>query len=176
MNAAEQIQEQMGVGNALFSKQLKGNVSWDELANGFENALRDQIGNSSIYIRDTVQLVKAEKVDTPEFDALSMGSMRDLKSYASRFGSLVQRRADRTGKISSPEEYAEYLAIGLELTSMSEEIQTVVGHTLINITEFRHVAAEKARERLTAQEQADTQDVTDVTPKDVEPTAQPTIQ
>ena len=73
--------------------------------------------------------------------------MRDLHNFADRFSGLVRRRDGRVGPTRSPEEYTDYMAIGLEMTSLSEELQVVVGHTLFSLTEAHNNALETLRER-----------------------------
>lgn len=166
-NAAQQIQSQLGVDNALFQKQLKGSASWDELANGFEDNLRMQIANSSQLTAQTYALVRQEGCSNPEFETIAIGIMRDLKGYADQFGTLVSRRNGRTGPTKSPEDYTDYFTLGIELTTLSEEMRVVVSHAMMSLSEFHNEALNKIAAREAEAAAVDPNVVTDVTPKEV---------
>ena len=163
-NVAQQIQDNLGVNNALFQKNLKGAGSWDELANGMEVNLQTQIASAADLTKQTWDLVHSEGMQNAEFVALSKGIMRDLQNCATQYGNLVARRDGRVGVTKSPEEHTEYLSIGLELTSLSEEMTTVVGHAMVGMTEFHNAALDKARARIAEQDT-----VTDVEVKEPVP-------
>lgn len=145
-NAAQQIHQNLGVEDALFRKKVQGG-DWDELANGFENNLRNQIAESANLANLAVKTVNQAGTGNPEFYTLANGTMRDLKNFADRFGALVRRRDGRTGPTKNAEEYTDYMSIGLELTSLSEELQVVVGHTLFTLTDAHNHALEVLRQR-----------------------------
>lgn len=157
-NTAQKIHEALGVENALFRKKVHGG-NWDELANGFENNLRNQIAESANLAAMAVEAVNKAGTGNPEFYTLANGTMRDLQNFADRFGALVRRRDGRTGPTKSAEEYTDYMSIGLELTSLSEELQVVVGHTLFSLTEAHSNALEVLRER--AEEENKNEDSSD---------------
>lgn len=145
-NIAQQLHQQMGVEDALFRKRVQGG-NWDELANGFENNLQQQIAESANLTKLAVDTVTEAGTGNAEFFTLANGNMRDLKNFADRYAGLVRRRDGRTGPTKSSEEYTDYMSIGLELTSLSEELQVVVGATLFNLTESHNHALEVLRER-----------------------------
>lgn len=161
-NAAQQIHQELGVEDALFKKRVHGG-NWDELANGFEVNLQNQIAESANLTKLAVDTVTAAGTGNPEFFTMANGTMRDLQNFADRYAGMVRRRDGRTGQTGSSSEYTEYMAIGLELTSLSEELQIVVGNTLFGLTEHHNHALEVLRER-------DVNQVTDVAVK--EPSAE----
>lgn len=149
-NAAMQIQSQLGVDNAMFRKQ-SNNASWAELAGGVEAKTRDQIFGSTNMAEQIFQVVKLAGTTNPEFETFYNGVMRDLKIYAERWAALRDRRAGRMGVIQNPEEYTDYVALGLEFVSLSEEMSIVVPDTLFNMQEHHHYALEVLRKQAEAQ-------------------------
>lgn len=164
-NIAQQIHKQLGVDEAAFKKQVKGDVSWDDFANGLEPSLRDLIANVAVFTNNTIQLVESQGVGNAEFFALSRGTMRDCKGYADRLNQLISRRGDRTGPTKNSNDYTDYISIGVELTNMTEEIQTVSTTSMISMTEFEQAALDKIREAEAAAAAADQ----DVEVKEAEP-------
>lgn len=168
-NVAVQLQDHLGVQDALFNKNLKGGANWDEFANGLEIDIRNQIANSSQMCAESHQLVVSEGLDNPEFLALCNGIMRDLQTFADRLMVQISKRNNRTGPTKNASDYTDYFSIGMELTSLAEDIQVVVAHSLIGVTEYTHQAMEKIkqREEQKAAESAATDPtvVTDVEPK-----------
>ena len=146
-NAATQIHDQLRVGDAAFTKQIKGGGNWDELI-GLEDQIRHQIANSSVLCWNSFVVVTQEGVDDAEFHAMTTGIMRDLQNFADNLNAMIKRRNGRKGMTLGPDEYTDYIAIGLELSSISENFQVVVGHSLVGLVEFTNEAHEliKARE------------------------------
>jgi hypothetical protein len=145
-NAATQIQAQLGVDNALFRKQ-SNNASWSELANGVEAKVRDQIAGSTNLAEQIRIVVDMAGTSNGEFQTFYTGVMRDLKIYAQRWSALASRRNGRLGVIQDPAEYTDYLSLGLEFVSLSEEMAIVVPDTLFNLQEHHHFALETLRKR-----------------------------
>lgn len=161
-NVATQIQAQLGVEDALFRKN-SNNASWAELANGIEIKVRDQIAGSANLAEQVRLTVEAAGVSNPEFDVFYNGVMRDLKIYSQRWSALASRRDGRTDVIKNADEYTEYVSLGIELVSLSEEMAVVVPDTLFNMQEHHHHALEVLRKR---QEEQSTDVVTDVDVKE----------
>lgn len=146
-NAATQIHDALGVGDALFQKQLKGDADWSELANTMEPNLKQMLVNVGQHCVNVTHLVASENLATPEFLNLSHGIMRDLQHTADTLNVLVDRRGGRTGPTKSAEEYTDYMTIGLEMSSAAEQLQTVVTHAMFSLTEYEHEAMERRRIR-----------------------------
>lgn len=163
-NAAQQMHQQLGVNDALFMKNVQGG-DWDEIINGFEANLRSQIGESANLAKMAYDTVTAAGTMTPEFSTLASGVLRDLKIYSERFGMLVLRRNGRTGRTRSSEEYTEYMAIGLEMSNLSEELRLVVGDVMFNLNDGYTNALEvlRAREAEAASAEQTTEAATDQT-------------
>lgn len=172
-NTAQQLHQKLGVDNALFMKQVQGG-NWDELANGLEGSIRHQIAESANLVAMAEATVKAAGTGNAEFYTLANGTLRDLKRFTDLFNVLVQRRAGRTGPTRSSEEYTEYLSIGLELTTLTEELQVVVGHTLFTMSDAHGNALEilRAREEAEKKEEADTLVTQEVQPIEPEVTTE----
>lgn len=149
-NLAQQMQSQMGVPNAMFNKELKGNPSWGELVL-MEDQARNRIADTANFVRDITQIVYEEGVGNAEYKALMNGVLRDLQTFADTLNLLVAKRAGRTRPTNGPEDYTEYFSIGIELTGLTEEMQIVLAPTLLELTEFQHVAHEKVRARHAAE-------------------------
>ena len=160
-NAAISIHEHLGVDKAAFTKQLKGGGNWDELV-GIEESTRTQIANSSIMCRDSYVIVTQEGVHTPEYLAVSKGVMRDLQLFADRLNVLISRRNGRTKQTLGPDEYSDYMAIGLELATLTEDIQVVVSHSMVTLIEYSHLANERIAARQEAESATNPAVVTDV--------------
>lgn len=152
-NLAQQIHTNLGVDDAAFTKQLKGTQSWGELAI-IEDKVRDQIAASATMTRDVMHLCSSEGVVTPELRALTQGVMRDLKEFADRLAVQMAKRNGRTNAVNGPNEYTDYISVGLELSSLSESLQVVVGATLMELTEFQQLANDKIRAREAAEAEA----------------------
>lgn len=171
-NEAQKINQQLGVDDAVFMKGVTGG-DWDELANGFEENLRRQIASSADFCVQTMQATREAGTMNTETGTLINGTMRDLNIYASRLNALISRRDSRHGRTRTSAEYTEYMAIGLELSTLREELQTVISNNLFNLTEAHDQALTILRQRAEEEKaQSDLTDptvVTDVTVKEINP-------
>lgn len=146
MNEATAILNHLGVEDAMFRKESKG-ANWNELIYGIEARIRDQIAGSSGMAEQVRIAMQIAELQHPEFNVYYSSVMRDLKVYAERYAALVQRRAGRTGVIQNAAEYTEYISLGVEFVSMSEEMAVVIPDTLVNMQEFHNEAMEIIRKR-----------------------------
>lgn len=145
-NAAQQIHSNLGVDDAAFTKQLKGNQSWGELVI-MEDQIRRRIADASTFTYQLNTLVHAEGVADIEFAETVNGIMRDLQVFADRLNVQISKRNGRVNPVNGPDEYTEYISVGLELTSLLESMQIVVAPTLLELVEYQHRANEKIAAR-----------------------------
>lgn len=138
-NAAVQLQQHLGVQNALFQKQVHGG-NWDELVNGIEPNVKHVLAESSNLIALTHETVTRAGIADGEFDSLCQLALRDLSVYVDRYLGIVEERAGRTGPTRSPEEFTEYLSLGTRLTGLVDEVQAVLGNQMFVLSE-RHAKA-----------------------------------
>lgn len=153
---ATQIHEELGVTEAMFRKRVQGG-NWDELANGLEPSTRDQIINFTQLVASTQDAVNLAGLNDIDFQASTSGVLANLHRYADELVNIIDTRAGRSGPTRNEDEYTEYMALGLRLTTLSEEMCQVVGHAIM-VLQARHDMALKVLEaRAAAEKKAEEQ-------------------
>lgn len=130
--------------DALFRKKVT--VYWEELHH-LEDQIANQIASSSELVAGVCQDVNTAGTSNPEFETITRGIMRSLKNYAEKYASIREQYKDKAGKIQSPDEYTTYMSHGTNLTSMFEEITTVIGHACFGLTDHHNNALQVLRDR-----------------------------
>lgn len=135
-NSAQNIYAQMGIhladGFSPVTNKQWGN--WEDLS-----TMQQTLGSFLIKITQEVVVIinafRASNFNNAEVRVIVEGINKDIKRFFDRASTLFLRHKDNKGVVPKGDEYAKYMAIGLDYYQLSEDINTTLFTPFTILTE-----------------------------------------